>query len=103
MTQTIPRIDNGLDFETVKQRITEMIDEIEQETDSSLNEDEKLEVASEMMGHLLSTDWLTELTFHSTGHKRKSLTGLPLGRLKQERRLNADTSRIVSSLNRHSW
>jgi O6-methylguanine-DNA--protein-cysteine methyltransferase len=50
MTQAIPRIDNDLDFEPVKQRITEMIDEIEQETDSSLNEDEKLEVASEMMG-----------------------------------------------------
>ncbi len=50
MTQEIPRIDNDLGFETVKQRITEMIDEIEQETDSSLNEDEKLEVASEMMG-----------------------------------------------------
>ncbi len=50
MTQAIPRIDNDLGFETAKQRITEMIDEIEQETDSSLNEDEKLEVASEMMG-----------------------------------------------------
>jgi O6-methylguanine-DNA--protein-cysteine methyltransferase len=50
MTQAIPRIDNDLGFETAKQGITEMIDKIEQETDSSLNEDEKLEVASEMMG-----------------------------------------------------
>lgn len=50
MTQAIPQLDNKLDFETVQQRIAEMIDEIEEETDSSLNEDEKLEVASEMMG-----------------------------------------------------
>ena len=50
MTQAIPRLDANLGFETVKQRIAEMIDEIEQETESSLNEDEKLEVASEMMG-----------------------------------------------------
>jgi hypothetical protein len=50
MTQAIPRLDDDLGFEAVKQRIAEMIDEIEQETESSPNEDEKLEVASEMMG-----------------------------------------------------
>ena len=50
MTQAIPQLDNNLGFETVKERIAEMIDEIEQETESSLNEDERLEVASEMMG-----------------------------------------------------
>jgi hypothetical protein len=36
ITQGIPRLDNDLGFETVKQRIAEMIDEIEQETESLL-------------------------------------------------------------------
>jgi hypothetical protein len=50
MTRAIPRLDSNLGFETVQRRIAEMIDEIEQGTESPLNEDEKLEVASEMMG-----------------------------------------------------
>jgi hypothetical protein len=50
MTQPIAHIDSNVGFETAKQGITEMIDEIEQETDSSLNEDEKPEVACETMG-----------------------------------------------------
>ena len=56
MRQAIPRTDNDLGFQTVKQRITEMIDETEQETDSSLNEDEKLEVASEMMRSFITDE-----------------------------------------------
>lgn len=49
MTQAIPQLDDNLEFETVQERIIETIDEIKEEKESSLNTDEKLEVAREMM------------------------------------------------------
>lgn len=50
MTQAIPELDEDLDFETVQQQIAKMIDDIKEEKESPLNEDERLEVAREMMG-----------------------------------------------------
>ena len=40
MTEAIPQLDDNLIFETVKQRVAEMIDEIEQEKESSVTADE---------------------------------------------------------------
>jgi len=49
------------------------MDEIEQETDSSLNEDEKLEVASEMMGSF-TIDGLADGANVSLDRTQKKIT-----------------------------